>query len=79
MSRDLDSAVAVIEDWRSDHCKEHDKVWERIDQNRDEHIDFIKAIKCIETKLAIYTSLGVAVGSLSGSIIGAMLVRFFSK
>ena len=79
----MESDLAVIQDWKERHEKEHERkdaaFWKKIDQNTEDHTNFVRALERVETKLTIYTSLGVGVGSIMGSVIGALIVQFIKK
>lgn len=65
---DHEARISVLEHWKDDHTDEHKALWSKVDATHDRSIT-------TETKLAIYTAMGVGAGSVLGGVISALLVK----
>lgn len=73
MSDQTQKDVAVLKDWRDGHQDEHKEIWRRLEKQGETNLTVAKAIERIETKLVVFTALGVILGNFLASV----LSKFF--
>lgn len=69
MGDQLKSDVDILKDWRIGHTDEHRDIWRRLEKQGDVNLTVSNAIQRIETKLLVFSALGVIVGNVIASVV----------